>query len=392
MERTLESLFQEQIIRLAVVAAGFTAGEADELRRALSSWDKDKIFDSFHKKLIQGMINRGYSKDFSKGLFNRIKGFAEYGFPESHAASFALIAYASAWLKRHHPEIFAASLLNSQPMGFYTSAQIINDCLARNVEIKPIDIKKSEWFCTIEKGTDNSKLSLRLGFIMIIGIKRSVIDEIIGKRNEMDFRNIEDIMANIKIDRKQSSLIAQSGAFSSFVNNRYEAVWQSMILRGEGDLLDSVKNNNFSSPMLNSLSKMDSCKMDYQSYGATLGEHPISILKLKMKNKKFLSSEDLRSSKNGDIVEVIGLVISRQKPKTAAGVIFLTLEDEFGFINLVIWPNLVSLFSEIIFKSCIIKCVGKLQIQNNVTHILVKKLSNISHLISNFNLNSRDFH
>ncbi|MEC8562123.1 MAG: error-prone DNA polymerase [Pseudomonadota bacterium] len=393
LERTLGvPLFQEQIIRLAVVAAGFTAGEADELRRALSSWDKDKIFDSFHKKLIQGMINRGYSKDFSKGLFDRIKGFAEYGFPESHAASFALIAYASAWLKRHHPEIFAASLLNSQPMGFYTSAQIINDCLARNVEIKPIDIKKSEWFCTVEKGTDNSKLSLRLGFIMIIGIKRSVIDEIIRKRNEIDFRNIEDIMANIKIDRKQSSLIAQSGAFSSFVNNRYEAVWQSMILRGEGDLLDSVKNNNFSSPMLNSLSKMDSCKMDYQSYGATLGEHPISILKSKMKNKKFLSSEDLRFSKNGDIVEVIGLVISRQKPKTAAGVIFLTLEDEFGFINLVIWPNLVSLFSEIIFKSCIIKCVGKLQIQNNVTHILVKKLSNISHLISNFNLNSRDFH
>ena len=227
---------------------------------------------------------------------------------------------------------------------------------------------------------------------MIIGIKRSVIDEIIRKRNEIDFRNIEDIMANIKIDRKQSSLIAQSGAFSSFVNNRYEAVWQSMILRGEGDLLDSAKNNNFSSPMLNSLSKMDSCKMDYQSYGATLGEHPISILKLKMKNKKFLSSEDLRSSKNGDIVEVIGLVISRQKPKTAAGVIFLTLEDEFGFINLVIWPDLVSLFSEIIFKSCIIKCVGKLQIQNNVTHILVKKLSNISHLISDLNLNSRDFH
>ena len=393
LERTLGvPLFQEQIIRLAVVAAGFTAGEADELRRALSSWNKNKIFDSFHKKLIQGMINRGYSKDFSKGLFDRIKGFAEYGFPESHAASFALIAYASAWLKRHHPEIFAASLLNSQPMGFYTSAQIINDCLARNVEIKPIDIKKSEWFCTVEKGTDNSKLSLRLGFIMIIGIKRSVVDEIIRRRNEIDFRNIEDITSNIKIDRKQSSLIAQSGAFSSFVNNRYEAVWQSMILRGEGDLLDSVKNNNFSSPMLNSLSKMDSCKMDYQSYGATLGEHPISILKSKMKNKKFLSSEDLRFSKNGDIVEVIGLVISRQKPKTAAGVIFLTLEDEFGFINLVIWPNLVSLFSKIIFKSCIIRCVGKLQIQNNVTHILVKKLSNVSHLISDLNLNSRDFH
>ena len=149
-------------------------------------------------------------------------------------------------------------------------------------------ILKSEWFCTVEKGTDNSKLSLRLGFIMIIGIKRSVIDEIIRKRNEIDFRNIEDIMANIKIDRKQSSLIAQSGAFSSFVNNRYEAVWQSMILRGEGDLFDSVKNNNFSSPMLNSLSKMDSCKMDYQSYGATLGEHPISILKSKMKKKIFI--------------------------------------------------------------------------------------------------------
>ena len=136
---------------MAVVAAGFTAGEADELRRALSSWDKDKIFDSFHKKLIQGMINRGYSKDFSKGLFNRIKGFAEYGFPESHAASFALIAYASAWLKRHHPEIFAASLLNSQPMGFYTSAQIINDCLARNVEIKPIDIKKANGSVPLRK-------------------------------------------------------------------------------------------------------------------------------------------------------------------------------------------------------------------------------------------------
>ena len=150
---------------------------------------------------------------------------------------------------------------------------------------------------------------------MIIGIKRSVIDEIIRKRNEIDFRNIEDIMANIKIDRKQSSLIAQSGAFSSFVNNRYEAVWQSMILRGEGDLLDSVKNNNFSSPMLNSLSKMDSCKMDYQSYGATLGEHHIDI-KVEDEKQKFLSSEDLRFSKNGDIVEVIGLVISRQKPKT----------------------------------------------------------------------------
>ena len=393
LERTLGvPLFQEQIIRLAVVAAGFTAGEADELRRALSSWDKDEIFDSFHKKLIQGMINRGYSEGFSKDLFDRIKGFAEYGFPESHAASFALIAYASAWLKRHHPEIFAASLLNSQPMGFYSSSQIINDCLAHNVEVKPIDIKKSKWFCTVEKGSKSSKLSLRLGFIMIIGIKRSVIDEIIRKRNQIDIKNIEDLISNIKIDRKQSSLIAQSGAFSSLVHNRYEAVWQSIILKGEGGLLDSVKNNDLSSPMLNSLSEIDSCKMDYKSYGASLGEHPILILKSKIKNEKFLSSQDLMLSKNGDSVEVIGLVISRQKPKTAAGVVFLTLEDELGFINLVIWPNLASLFRKTILKSCIIKCKGKLQIQNNVAHIVVEKLSNISHLISDLNLNSRDFH
>ena len=393
LERTLGvPLFQEQIIRLAVVAAGFTAGEADELRRALSSWDKDKIFDSFHKKLIQGMINRGYSEEFSKDLFDRIKGFAEYGFPESHAASFALIAYASAWLKKHHPEVFAASLLNSQPMGFYSSSQIINDCLIHNVEVKPINIKKSQWFCTVEKGSKDSKLSLRLGFIMIIGIKRSVIDEIIRKRSEIDFKNIEDIISNIKIDRKQCSLIAQSGAFSSFVNNRYEAVWQSTISRGKGGLLDSVRNYDLSSPMLNSLSEIDSCKMDYRSYGASLGEHPISILKSKIRNENFLSSQDLRFSKNGDSVEVIGLVISRQKPKTAAGVIFLTLEDEFGFINLIIWPNLASLFRKTILKSCIIKSRGKLQIQNNVIHIVVEKLSNISHLISDLNLNSRNFH
>ena len=156
---------------MAVVAAGFTAGEADELRRALSSWDKNKLFDSFHSKLIKGMINRGYSEAFAKDLFDRIKGFAEYGFPESHAASFALIAYASAWLKKHHPEIFAASLLNSQPMGFYSQSQIINDCLAHGIEIKCIHIKKVIGFAKLNGDHANSKFAIRLGFMMIKGLK-----------------------------------------------------------------------------------------------------------------------------------------------------------------------------------------------------------------------------
>ena len=392
LERTLGvPLFQEQIIKLAVVAAGFTAGEADELRRALSSWDKNKLFDSFHSKLIKGMINRGYSEAFAKDLFDRIKGFAEYGFPESHAASFALIAYASAWLKKHHPEIFAASLLNSQPMGFYSQSQIINDCLAHGIEIKCIHIKKSDWFCKVERDHANSKFAIRLGFMMIKGIKKSVVDEIIEKRKKIDFGDIEDVLSNIQIDDKQSELIAKSGAFSSFINNRYEAVWQSVPLRGQGQLFASVKHNNLSSPMLNSLSKIESCKMDYRSYGASLGEHPISILKAKFQNNFSFSSKDLGLLKNGDDVEVVGLVVSRQKPKTASGVIFITLEDEFGFINLIIWPSISRLFRKTIVKSCILKSEGKLQIQNSVAHIIVKKLTDISYLFSDLNFNSRDF-
>ena len=206
------------------------------------------------------------------------------------------------------------------------------------------------------------------------------------------FRNIEDIISNIQIDSRQAELLSKSGAFSSFVKNRYAAVWQSALLQGEGTLLDSVRNNDLSSPMLNNLSKIELCKMDYQSYGASLGEHPVSLLKSKIKDKKFPSSRDLKFLKDSDNVEVIGLVVSRQKPKTASGVIFLTLEDEFGFINLVIWPSLTSLFRKTILKSCIIKSEGRLQIQNNVVHILVKKLSDVSHLLLDFNFNPRNFH
>ncbi len=391
LERTLGvPIFQEQVMKIAIVAAGFSPGEADQLRRCMAAWKRRGGLEKFEHKLLSGMQARGYSTEFAQRVFSQVKGFGDYGFPESHSASFALLAYVSSWLKYYEPAVFCCALLNSQPMGFYRPEQLVNDAVRHGVEIRPVDINSSNWDCHLERSTKKQP-AVRLGLRMVKGLSKAVAEEIIAQRDDSQFNNIAEVVHRCNIDRKNLSSLAAANALSVISGNRHRAYWDAVGTE-PGMEVTGMPVFNEAEPLLPIPSDWDNTLGDYASTGLTLGHHPLFLLRPVLTDKGVFSAAELGAQQNGKILSVAGLVINRQRPMTASGVVFLTLEDETGQANIVIWPKVVEQQRRALMQSRLMRVTGKLQIESNVINLIAYRLEDCSDLIGSLMTKSRDFH
>ncbi|MFY9334058.1 MAG: error-prone DNA polymerase [Porticoccaceae bacterium] len=391
LERTLGiPVFQEQVIRLAMVAAGFTGGEADQLRRAMASWGKDSALIGFQQKLITGMLARGYSLDFAQRLFKQIQGFGVYGFPESHSASFALLAYVSAWLKCHYPAAYCCALLNSQPMGFYSPSQLIQDVKRHDVEVYPIDVLYSDWDHRLEAGVaqNSQQPAIRLGLRLIKGFSRVVAERIVAVRTQVIPQSLTQLAHAAQLSQAHLSLLSSAGALGSLSNNRRQAHWDALavndlrplLIAGQSDTpLDAVDGGAKHSVILAAPSEVEIIGADYSATGVSLGRHPMAILRERIELiQRCKRQSDLASMGHKRFIRVAGLVTGRQRPGTASGVIFLTLEDETGNINVVVWTSVQERCREALLKGRLLVVKGVLETDGSVVHVIAQELIDCS--------------
>ena len=341
LERTLGiPIFQEQVMQLAVVAAGFTPGEADALRRAMAAWRRKGGLEPFEERLTHGMRERGYPEQFARQIFKQIQGFGEYGFPESHSASFALLVYVSAWIKCHEPAAFTCALLNSQPMGFYAPAQLVGDAERHGVEIRAVNVLESQWDCTLEVG-DRGAPALRLGLRMIKGLREEDGLRITAAAAQGAVFNVAILARVAGLARPVLERLARAGALECIAGDRHQATWTVLGIEDMPPILVGAEPREPPCeriPALPKPSEGQNLVADYATLGLTLGRHPLALLRTRFLGRGLVSAADIRQVRHGDFVRAVGLVIGRQRPSTASGVIFMTLEDETGFVNVVIWP------------------------------------------------------
>ena len=437
-------LFQEQAMKVAMVGAGFSAGEADQLRRAMAAWKKNGAIEKFYPKFISGMLSRGYTEEFAEKCFDQIRGFGLYGFPESHAASFALLVYVSAWLKRYHPAAFAAALLNSQPMGFYAPAQIVRDARDHGVTVLPADVNHSEWDCTLEEKeeelatdahrctqikakneerennssssvcicapsvADNSSArhswgaggpALRLGLRMIKGLaiaqgKRLVEERERGGR----FRSIQSVQRRAGVSRVTLRKLAEADAFGSLGVSRRRAVWEVLGLSDEemplfeGSGVRGQGSEEETDVALPVMPVGQEVMADYATTTLSLKRHPVSLIREALEGRGITPASRLFAMERGRWVKVAGLVLIRQRPGTAAGVVFQTLEDETGTANLILYPSTYERYRPAARHAGLLQADGYVERQGQVIHVLVKRLHDLSHLLRGYQFSSRDFH
>jgi len=396
-------IFQEQAMRLAIVAAGFTPGEADQLRRAMGAWRKTGVIAKFHEKLVNGMTDRGYDAEFSERLFKQISGFGEYGFPESHAASFALLVYVSAWIKRYHPAIFAAALINSQPMGFYAPAQLVRDAREHGVAIFPPDVNHSDWDCTLEDAPDSPGIpfthqdqafALRLGFRLLRGFSEEHGRHIETVRQRSGrFRSFDDFARRTQLGRSTLQLLSRADAFASLNVDRREAYWKSLPSREHLPLFDDgdAPLPDESTPDLPQMSAQDDVVEDYSSAGLTLRQHPITFLRDQLTQLKAVTAQQLSELTPDRRVKVAGLVLMRQRPSTAAGITFVTLEDETGIANLVVYPSVWQHFRQAARFASVMLATGRLQREGDVIHVVCERLDDVSQMLEQIDAKARNF-
>lgn len=424
-------IFQEQAMRLAIVAAGFTPGEADQLRRAMGAWRKSGVIEQFRRKLIEGMQSNGYDTEFAERVFKQISGFGEYGFPESHAASFALLVYVSAWLKRYHPAVFCAALINSQPMGFYAPAQLVRDARDHGVQVRPIDVNHSNWNCTLEpvdetpmspEGTSlftsgpraastqaahrhdatgkspfshrDEKLALRLGLRLLRGFPKEEAAAIESARQQGgEFTSYENFVARAQLSRATLQQLARADAFGSLKIGRRDALWKALpeteALPLFADMDGPVTEE--AEPDLPQMTAQEDVVQDYSSAGLTLKRHPVSFLREQLTVLRAVAAEELSEQIPDRRVKVAGLVLMRQRPQTAAGVTFVTLEDETGIANLVIYPNVWQRFRKVARFASVLMASGRLQREGDIIHIVCDRLDDVSEMLETLESRSRDF-
>lgn len=383
-------IFQEQAMKLAVVAAGFTPGEADQLRRAMGAWRRRGVMEPFRQKLIAGMLSRGYDEDFAARVYEQIQGFGEYGFPESHAASFALLVYASAWLKHYHPAVFTAALLNSQPLGFYAPAQLVGEARRQGVTVCAVDVNASEWDCTLESSADGS-FALRLGWRVIRGFKRSTAERIQQIRQDGLFRSQHEFATRTGLGRSELSLLAKSDAFHALETRRRPAMWQAMPSREAAPLFDGLDQEE---PCLTlpAMTPTQEVVADYQTAGLSLRAHPLSFLRAELNDYRVTPAAELLHVEPDRRYRVAGLVLLRQRPSTAKGITFMTLEDETGTANLVVHVNVWERFRPIARGAAAMIAHGILQRQHQIVHLVVDRMDDLTGLLGQVGNRSRDFH
>lgn len=386
LERTLGvPIFQEQVMQLAVVAAGFTAGEADQLRRAMAAWRRTGNLGPFEKKLTVGMRARGYPEEFAQQIYKQIQGFGEYGFPESHSASFALLAYASAWLKLHEPAAFLCALLNSQPMGFYAVSQLVQDARRHGVKVRPVDVNRSEWESTLEL-TNQRQPAVRLGLHMVRGLNQDIGQRIAVTRA---FEDPADLARRAGVSRYAFKCLAAAGALAQLSGNRHQSYWAALGVEETWEL--GVADIQEAEPLLAVPSEGDDIVADYASLGLTLGNHPLALLRDHLAKRCVVTAAELAQVPNNARVRVAGLVTHRQRPGSANGVTFVTLEDETGHVNSVIWPDLGDRQRKTLLQSRLLSIVGKVQREGEITHVIAANLENYTPLLGRLKTESRDF-
>ena len=389
LERTLGvPIFQEQVMRLAMVAAGFSAGEADALRRAMAAWRRRGGLEPFADRLIGGMRERGYSEAFARQLFSQIQGFGEYGFPESHAASFALLVYVSAWLKCHHPAAFTCALLNSQPMGFYAPAQLVQAARRQGVELRSVDINYSDWDCSLERGAGGP--ALRLGLRMIRGLSRQAADRLVEARRQAPFASAGELGRRAGLRPAELALLAAAGAVDRLAGHRHRARWQ---LSGQPPASPLLPDPVFAEgiPLLPGPGEARDIIADYHSLGLTLRRHPLALLRDRLTQRGWLAACEASQVPAGALFRAAGLVISRQRPGSAGGVVFITLEDETGHLNLIVWPALAGRQRQVMTGSRLLGVQGRIQRQDGVLHLLARQLYSLDRLLGGLDSRSRDF-
>ncbi len=373
-------LFQEQAMEIAIVAAGFTPAEADQLRRSMATFKAKGLVSQFEKKMVDGMTARGYTKDFALRVFNQLKGFGSYGFPESHAASFALLVYVSSWIKCYYPDIFATALLNSLPMGFYQPAQIVIDAQKHGVEILPVDINHSYWDNTLEEKTGKYH-SVRLGFRQVKGLKEEEMQLLITARGQQ-FTTIHSLLdAGITLTTLER--LANADAFRSIGHDRRQALWEVAALADSptGIYKGQDSESTDEDVALPQMTLPEHVIEDYSSLALSLKAHPVSFAREKLSMLNIVSAKGLDEYKDGDTVKVAGLVLVRQRPGTASGIVFITLEDETGIVNIVVFSKLFEKHRKEVVQSRMLMIEGKLQREGEVTHVIAQRCHNMSNLL-----------
>jgi error-prone DNA polymerase len=407
LERTLGvSIFQEQVMQLAVVAAGFTAGEADQLRRAMAAWKRRGGIEPFRDKLIAGMLKRGYAAEFAEQIFRQIQGFGEYGFPESHAASFALLVYVSSWIKHHHPAAFACALLNSQPLGFYSSSAIVQDAKRHGVEVLPVDVLVSEVDSSLVTpgafaaepapavGKPGARgpisPSLRLGLGMVKGLKVDSSNRILEARKQTIFTSSEDLARRASLDRGDLSALAAADALVGLAGHRREALWETLAVDEPTRL--ALRAVPSATPDLLPPTEGEEIVADYQTVGLTLRRHPLALLRERLKKRHIRSAEEVAAARHGQFIRAAGIVTCRQRPATASGVIFVTLEDETGYVNLIVWNALADRQRKELLAARLLAVQGEVQREGRVVHVLARRLEDLSPMLGRLTTSSHDFH
>ena len=375
-------LFQEQAMKVAIVGAGFTPGEADQLRRAMATFKLTGGVSHFYDKLVNGMVSRGYPKDFAERTFKQIEGFGSYGFPESHAASFAKIAYASSWMKHHHPDVFCAALLNAQPMGFYAPAQIVRDARQHGVEVRPVSINHSHWDCTLEPARGRYR-AVRLGFRQVRGLANLHGAAIVAARGPAPFASVEEVWRRARVPRAAIERLAEADAFSCIAQDRRQGLWKVKGL-GEAPLplfaAADEREGKFSAEGLEApvalqpMTEGREVVEDYRSLQLSLRAHPLSFLRSQLDAMNIVRCTDLRSIRDGRNVEVAGVILVRQRPGSAKGVLFVTIEDEAGVAQGILWPSKFEIYRRQVMSASMIAMRGKLQKEGEVIHIICDRI------------------
>ena len=395
LERTLGvPIFQEQVMQLAVVAAGFTPGEADRLRRSMAAWKRRGGLGHFEARLVEGMRARGYAEEFARAIFNQILGFGEYGFPESHAASFALLVYVSAWLKCHEPAAFTAALLNSQPMGFYAPAQLVRDARAHGVEVRPVAATVSDWDCTLEPGGAGpgpAGPALRLGLRLVRGLTRAGAARLVAARTARPFEAVQDLVLRAALDRRERGALAASGALAGLAGHRHRAAWQVGGVSAPLPLLPAPRYAE-ATPLLRAPTEGQDIVADYRALGLTLGRHPLALLRPRLAAAGLATAAALHALPHGAPARSAGLVLVRQRPCSKSGVTFVTLEDETGVINLVVWRQVAERWQRPLLEAQLLEAAGTVQREGEVLHVIVRRLVDRSRQLGALLVPSRDFH
>jgi len=439
-------IFQEQVMQLAIVAAGFTAGEADQLRRSMAAWRRKGGLEKFEQRLVDGMAARGYSEAFARQIYQQILGFGEYGFPESHSASFALIVYVSAWLKRYEPAAFCAALLNSLPMGFYAPSQLVQDAQRHGVDVRPPDVTASDWDCTMEAAGDPIPANdaarprpgcvpepdpvtgaprhpgsrsddaanrgpakadrvtraqrhpgsppspaLRLGLRMIAGLSEAGAKRIVAARHARPFAGADDLAHRARLDRRDLACLADADALASLAGHRHDAAWD---VAGVDRLPPLLDGSGFDepAPALAPPTEGEDIVADFRALSLTLRRHPLALLRDALARQRLATAAEVARAPQGRLVRTAGIVIGRQRPDTASGVVFVTLEDETGTTNVIVWRTVGDRQRRELLGAKLLAVFGKVEREGPVVHVLAGRLADLSPMLGNLATRSRDFH